>query len=230
MSRVDYAAREAKTSFVDTIRRNPIPAAMVGAGLTWLFFGGSNRPRATYESYPRYASSNNWSERPAYGGQTTPTGPIDYDQGGSISDTAQNLADQASSRVQSIGQGAQQLGSRAQDQVENLTTQVQGTAEQVTQKARDQVEDLGSDVQGQIDWLTTTVERTLRESPLAVGAAALAVGVAVGLAAPGTPPENQLFGDAREQFVQKAQEAAQGALDNAQKLAEQAQSSLGTSR
>jgi ElaB/YqjD/DUF883 family membrane-anchored ribosome-binding protein len=66
---------------------------------------------------------------------------------------------------------------------------------------------------------TTQFQQLLQRNPLAVGAVAAAVGVAVGLALPETERENRLMGDARDTLVEKAQGAAQGAVEKAKQVA-----------
>lgn len=53
----------------------------------------------------------------------------------------------------------------------------------------------------------------IRQNPLAVGAAAAILGAALGLAIPETERENELMGEARDTALERAQEAAHGAVD-----------------
>jgi hypothetical protein len=62
-------------------------------------------------------------------------------------------------------------------------------------------------------------EQTLRSNPLAVGAVALALGSAVGLALPQTQRENQLMGETRETLVDRAQEVASETFEKVQRVA-----------
>jgi len=62
-------------------------------------------------------------------------------------------------------------------------------------------------------------QRLLHRNPLAVGAIAAAVGVGVGLALPETERENRLMGEARDNLVERAQGAAQGAAEKARQVA-----------
>jgi uncharacterized protein DUF3618 len=57
------------------------------------------------------------------------------------------------------------------------------------------------------------LQAMIDENPLAVGAAAAVLGAAIGLALPQTERENELMGEARETAMQRAQEAATGAID-----------------
>jgi len=64
--------------------------------------------------------------------------------------------------------------------------------------------------------VSSQIERVVRENPLAVGAAAIAVGAAVGLALPTTTVEQEYMGEASERLVDKAQQVARGAMDKVQ--------------
>jgi prefoldin subunit 5 len=63
----------------------------------------------------------------------------------------------------------------------------------------------------------------LQENPLAVGALGVGVGAAVGLAIPETTREHEVMGEARDTFVEKAQEKAQDAQERVQQVAQEAQ-------
>jgi hypothetical protein len=56
------------------------------------------------------------------------------------------------------------------------------------------------------------IECMIRQYPLAVGAAAVIVGASLGAAVPETERENELMGEARDNAMQRAQEAASGAV------------------
>ena len=64
----------------------------------------------------------------------------------------------------------------------------------------------------------------VRENPLAMGAVAIGAGAAVGLAIPQSAQEHEVMGEARDTFVEKAQEKAQDAQERVQRVAEEAQS------
>ena len=59
-------------------------------------------------------------------------------------------------------------------------------------------------------------QRLLHENPLMVGAAAVVVGCAVGMALPETERENEWLGETRDNVVEKAQDAARNAATRAQ--------------
>ena len=67
----------------------------------------------------------------------------------------------------------------------------------------------------------------LDRNPLLLGAAALIAGAAVGLSIPETESENQFMGEAREQLVERAQEAAHQAVEKVKDVAGEAAQNIG---
>jgi ElaB/YqjD/DUF883 family membrane-anchored ribosome-binding protein len=67
----------------------------------------------------------------------------------------------------------------------------------------------------------TNFNRVVRDNPLALGAAAAIVGVAVGATIPATDTENEWIGEARDTVVERAREMATDAADRVQSAANQ---------
>ena len=114
---------------------------------------------------------------------------------GGVQEQAGQMASQARDR-------AQEMGSQALDQVSRYSDQAQQQARETT------------------DWM----QQKLHSNPLAVGAAALAVGSAVGLSLPETQMEDRLMGEARDSLMHKAQGTAKDTMHKVQHVAEEAQS------
>lgn len=72
----------------------------------------------------------------------------------------------------------------------------------------------------------TEFQRWMRENPLTVGAAAVALGAAVGLSAPRTRTEDAWMGEARDTLVERAQEVAEDTVQQAQKVVDVAEGTL----
>lgn len=66
------------------------------------------------------------------------------------------------------------------------------------------------------------IERFVRERPLLAGAAAMGVGMAVGMALPGTLSENRMLGEARDAVMDRARQAASGTARAAREVARSA--------
>jgi hypothetical protein len=181
VSNVGQTAQETGSGIVDTIRRNPLPAAMIGIGVTWLAM--SNRSTG-----PR---SSDWTS----GGRWNTKGSSWDTTGGSYEGSGDGMTDRVGGAVGQV-----------QGKAGEVAGQVQQTAAQVPYVAR-QVGD--------------NAARVVQENPLAVGAVALAVGAAVGMALPTTRPEHEIMGQARDSLIGRAESAASDAMNQAEASARQ---------
>ncbi len=187
---------------VGVIRQNPVPVALTGIGITWLFV---NRRRGS-SGQVRYQDR-------AYGYGY----PTRYED----RTTSRSSAGEAMSRAQSrVGDAA----SRAQDRVDESATQAQDRASEAASQAQDRVSNLTEQARYQARRASGGFERMLRENPLAMGALAVGAGAAVGLAIPQSAQEHEVMGEARDTFVEKAQEKAQDAQQRVGRVAQEAQS------
>ena len=95
-----------------------------------------------------------------------------------------------------------------------------------TAAVQEQASELGHEAQAQVQRARGFLERALEENPLALGAAAVAAGAAVGMLVPESRRENELLGDARaavqgqiaeraEQFTEKAEQVMQAVQETA---------------
>jgi hypothetical protein len=66
------------------------------------------------------------------------------------------------------------------------------------------------------------VWRTLSERPIATGLGVLAAGIAAGLSAPATAPEDEWMGETRDQLLQATKAAARDALEEGRRVVDEA--------
>jgi hypothetical protein len=193
-------AQRTSSNMVETIKANPVPAAMAAMGIGWLALrmrgeSGNGYGRA-YQSgrygyaYDGYA--DRYGSRSGAGGSGSDPMQAAKTAVGDVAGSAQEVADQAVQRAQQVGSDVQQVAQSA----------VQG-ARQVAE-------------QGQ--W---QAQSTLNENPLAMAALALGVGAAVGLALPETQRERELMGEQRDKVVEKATEAASQVLEQTESKAQE---------
>src|SRR4029078_6310790 len=88
---------------------------------------------------------------------------------------------------------ANKIASKARDTMHGVTDKAQQTAGYVAERAQN----VARGAQKQARRVEETFVRKLNDAPLAVGAAALALGTAVGLAVPRTPMEDKGVGGSR---------------------------------
>jgi ElaB/YqjD/DUF883 family membrane-anchored ribosome-binding protein len=198
-------AQDAGSGIMDTIRQNPLPAALTGIGLGWLFVNARKQSsyRPTYRDVTYRDAAYVEGYPPTSGAYGYPPRYEDEGMGGS---SAAQAAERARDKV---GETA----GRAQDKAGELASRTQDGASQLGDQARYQARRAGDGFQ-----------RVLQENPLTVGALAVGVGAAIGLAIPETSKEHEVMGEARDNLVDKAQEKVQETQQKAQKVAEEAQS------
>ena len=159
--------RDVGGSMIDTITRNPVPAAMVGLGIGWLVMSGRSR---------------NGSQA-RHGSQARRNGNDPLRQ--------------------------------AQRTVAEARTEVGRVADELPHQVRATADDLG-----------TSASEMFDSNPLAVGAIAVAVGTAIGLALPPTSFERRTVGQPVSEALSRAGEVATDALgqveDQARELEQQA--------
>lgn len=160
----------------NTIRKNPLPFILIGAGAGLLAYNAYSGDRSGR------SRSRNFSDRPdrqiGDGRETTASGRLSAVTGavsgvkGSVSTVAGSAYEKVTGAVDQVYNKAGEYGTTAKEQYDHY----------------------------------------LEENPLAVGAVALALGAAVGLAIPATRYEGQLMGQARQDLFEKAQETASSFL------------------
>lgn len=143
-------------------------------------------------------------------------------------------------RVRDVSEGARDFAHRAGDKVNDVADNVRERAGEFVETARHRVDD-ARDYAGrmvgdarerashyvdegrqQVYRAREGAERFFDESPLAVGAIALAVGAAVGLAIPTTEVEDRVFGEYKDRLLEGANEMAHGAIKSVEDKATQA--------
>jgi hypothetical protein len=281
-------ARDAGGSFVNTIRQNPLPAAMAGIGIGLLL---ARRHRGHTHQMRDNQSSRGWQyhdEYPAAGGRRVlqdpasgmpgPTGRAQDQNGGLLEDAADTVRDTMDNIKETVGEIASSAGdlagdageraahfataagSTAIDAGETFWSTVQrnpvpaaitglglawmllnrfnssetrsdvrpsmAPAGDLADRARDQIEDLGTGAQFQARRAQKQLSHMMDDAPLAIGAAALGLGAAIGLAVPTTARERKLMGETREALMEKTQQVAQDAQERLLHVAEQVQQAV----
>ena len=108
----------------------------------------------------------------------------------------------------------------ASDAVTGLAHRASDEASHLVDKAEDAAKSVARGAQRGAQRVEQGFQRTLQESPVAVGAAALALGAVVGFSLPRTEREDALLGPTRDRVLNRASEAAHDAADKMARLAE----------
>ncbi len=183
------------SNWTDVFRAHPLPTAMAAASLGYLLM-------------QRDSSSPSWRNRGQasrpYADDYTPR----YRDGGreanGMSDTAGRTMDDARRAVSDLGERAGEWSEQLGDKARSAGTQARETAHELT----DQVQQQWRSVRRRT---TSEFDEWMDDNPLAVGAAALAVGLALGFSTPRTRFEDQTMGATRDALIEQTTHAAEEA-------------------
>jgi hypothetical protein len=178
----------------DAIRQNPVPAALVGAGILWLFMGKRD--------FTLGATARSFLETAGEGARKGARG---------VSRGAHYAGAQASAGVGRITESVAHLGSQISDGVAGAAGAVSGVAtnvaEQATHVANETVERVwssGGDTQSEDSFegrgasVATRLQNSLSDlfsqQPLLLGAVGLAIGAGIAASVPRSQAEARLIG------------------------------------
>jgi ElaB/YqjD/DUF883 family membrane-anchored ribosome-binding protein len=189
-------AMDVGTTVLELVKQNPVPAALVGIGLGWLYMNRST-------GQPAYRSQNGNQYR--YSSSSSAAASVG---GSGLGDVAR----QASDMARQAGERASGMAGDVQDQAGELADTVQEQVGEFT----DAVMERTTRAPGQI-------QQMMEENPLLTGALAAVLGGAVGLALPSTRTEDQLVGATRDRAMGRAQDMTSEAMDKVQNVAKEVQ-------
>lgn len=224
VNNAEQTAKGFGSGLMETIKQNPIPAAIAGASIAWLFThksnGGSQSQAGSYYGYP---ASRHYSQ---YGQGIGDYDHSHYNAGSGPGEMAKRatgkVGDFASNATDQVGQ----VMSGTRDQVGNMVGGAANQVGNIASGAADQVGNLAGGTRLKAEEVTNSFQRTLMGNPLAVGAAAVAVGAVVGLMLPETRQEHELLGEARDNLMSKAQSTLQDTMHKVQHVADEAQNAV----
>jgi len=212
-SQAKDSARQAGSNLGETIKQNPVPAALTGVGIVglgWLIASGKDDSGQNQGSeVSRYGGSS-------YGSSRLEDGPHYYDR---------------SSEYPTYYEGVTRRSERSSDEddddsgrsrTQEATGQARDRASQMSGQLQDRASQAGGQAQEQAQRAKNGFQRMLQENPLAVGALAVGIGAAVGFAVPETEKENELMGEKRDEFANQGQQKVRDYQDKAQRVAKEA--------
>jgi ElaB/YqjD/DUF883 family membrane-anchored ribosome-binding protein len=235
-------------TIMDTIRENPIPAAMIGIGIGWLLM--SARKQNNGRRYDRYYSNGSRSygypdyqttdryENPAWSGRGTASYRA-YDEPESegmvgrvqeragemkerVQERAGDIAERAGEMKDRIQYRAGEVKDRLQERAGEMKERLQNRAGEMKDRVQEGTQQLGERARYQSRQAVTVVQQNMDENPLAVGAVALVVGAAVGFMLPETQKEREWMGETRDRVMDRAQSTAQQLGQKVQSVAREA--------
>lgn len=233
---VEQKAKSWRSGLTQTIRENPVPAALVGIGLGWLlmsnkeddystgyqeangrhFNGGSNY-RPYYAHFPREEEPGRVETARMRAGEAVGTA---QERVGEVVGNAQERVGEVAHDVQ---ERATSLAHDAREQVRNTADNLGEQADNFSQEARARAEEMRFQARMSANRAKRTFSDTMEENPMAVAAAALAAGALVGMVLPGTPAEARWMGEASTRVMDEAKTVARDTAEKVKNVAQQAE-------
>jgi hypothetical protein len=210
----------------EAIRQNPVPAALVGAGILWLFMGG------------RYTVLGGASRSVARG-----LGHGAQQAGGAAYQGARDVGERVSAGVSTMAERAAEAGSQVGSAARSATGAIGETAKQAaetvmnaTSNAADHISSRAGRSQrstgSSMDYpdvgrrVQDTLSDLFARQPLLLGAVGLAIGAGIAASMPASETEDRVMGDTADTVKDRAgelwRETKQRAVDTASRGMEEA--------
>ena len=212
VGRVEETAKGISDMVMETIRRNPIPSALAGAGLFMLW---KNRAQD--------GGNGHAMDRRSYYGATSPYGEQGYvGQGQYVGEGAYG------GQSQYGGQGQEGMGQKVGETARGAVGQVGQTVGQVGENVGQTVGQVGENVGQTASQIGDQLDRFMQSNPLAVGAIAIGAGALAGSLLPATPQEREMLGDASRQVGSAVRDTVGQATSKAQETMDKAEQQVGS--
>lgn len=227
IGRMEHMARhaagrvnETRDGLLDTIRDNPVPAAMIGIGLGWMLFNGRR------DSHTHSMQADDVSGYGYVGNVNgvTPRLMQDDAAGGMGASISHDGAGGMRAHVSDVTSSAREHVSDVKHRAGERMSGVKETATERVGEVRNRVQHVASDLAQTTRYQAHRAEdrfaNSMQDSPLAVGAVAIALGLAAGFAIPETRRENEILGPARDKLMDRARGMASQAKERATEVAD----------
>lgn len=234
----DKLSRSAETamhSVADTVKKNPMPALLIGAGVAWMIYETNRKSRGVSDDLR--ANQYPYDERMRYDPDLHYDRPLEYppsigagaatqwsDQGSKVGELKEKIGDKASAAAEQVKEKVSQAGEVAREKMGALRER----AGETLHAARERAGELTDRVrEGTREAYTRTRERVVQtadQHPLEVGLAALAAGLLAGLALPTPAAVHRTVGPAADRLRERTRETGAELLEKGKRVARAAAS------
>ena len=199
----------------DTVKQNPVPVALIGAGLAWLMMGGSRHPARpeprTHVYDPPHDDTHDATVYDAYNAPVSGTQGT-HERSSRLGERARGMASGAQERITAAGERVSHTAANTRERVSAAAASARERVGETAEHLRYQARQQGGKTKETFNYLRD-------EQPLLLGALGFALGAALGAGLPPTQREDELMGEARDQVIHRAQELGEEQLDKAQHVA-----------
>ena len=228
---LDYARTSGSGEFLRNLGRqtvaNPLPVALIGAGLAWLMVAGTRNgsvPARTGGGVGSHLDrmadkaqgvGARWADTAERVGDRLGDGA--ERTGDRVGAAAERLGQAAGSTVERAGQWSETAGAIG----EKMSSAYQAAADRASRSAA-AVGDQAANLGGSLAEMSRNFAVFCREQPLVLAGLGLAVGAAIGALMPMTEAENRAMGEASDEVKRQAQALAQEQFERTKRAATEA--------
>lgn len=218
-------------NFGHAIKTNPIPLTLAGIGIGWMMIGSQRASVGADTVGTRTYGVERRSH--GYDGGWRPTGASEAgnshhgvgdgaDDGQSIAGRVKGAAERAREGASDIGERAGEMAQDAADRMHRASDVVRDRFAQGYDRVAHGYEGMresgvraGETMMHRGEQITESLQRVMRDHPIAIGALALSVGAVVAAMLPSTRREDEIVGPVRDDLARRAAAAAEDGLEAA---------------
>ncbi len=221
---ISNSATSAMHGVVDTVKANPIPALLIGAGVGWMIYAS----RRGHESGSRWAEGGEMEGHLRYDPDVHYDRPLQYPAGetsgqfefgaedsSKLSGMGGMIGDKTAAAREKLGHAGERAkeklshaGERAKEKLSHVRERASALGGQAREKAR-------AGYYQTRERVSTTAE----QHPLELGLVCLAVGALVGLALPTPEPVNRVAGEAVDRLRHRSRETGREMMEKGKRVA-----------
>jgi hypothetical protein len=189
----------------EAIRQNPVPSALIGAGLFWMFMGGAKNTflgGASRSLFSGFGHGAKQAGEAAYRGARE-VGAKVAERASVIAETAEETRSQAAGAVRSVAGAVSGAASQTASQTTEMAKATYDAAENLIGTADHSMSRQSFEA---YKGFQEALAGMFDKQPLLLGAVGVAVGAAIAASLPASNTENRLVGDTADSLKDKAQE------------------------
>jgi ElaB/YqjD/DUF883 family membrane-anchored ribosome-binding protein len=221
--RMSDSASRAVSAVADTVKRNPVPVALIGAGAAYLVYKSvTGSHSSSSEKHAVQDAELYDTDTPGYELSGEEYIPVDLDEYAS----RQSHESPSAQLHRKLAQAKSAMKTVAETRSSKICTATHRVGEKIregTQTVRERASDLSGRVQRTTlkayEQSRDTVVHTAQEHPVEVGLGLLAAGVVIGLALPTPRRVNQVVGPQADRLRRRARELGQELVERGRNVA-----------
>ncbi len=221
--RISTSASSAVSSVVDTVKANPLPALVIGAGVAWMIYE-SRRDKSQTEDWGDTSADDMRLAEVQYDPDVRYDTPLEYPSSSGIGGSGE--PSKFGSMAQNIGDKA----SAARDTVKDKLSSAKQSAGEKMHAMRERAGEMSGQVRERAQMAyTQTRERvvtTAQDHPLELGLGLLAAGLLIGLAIPTPGPVNRIAGRTADRLRERTRQSGQEMLEKGKRVGRAATDAL----